>query len=137
MKTSIEIAGMLLIALAALHVGFPRYFRWKDELRGLSLINRQMTYVHTFFIALTVFLMGLLSLSAADELLTTSLGKKVTLGFGVFWSARLVVQFVGYSPHLWRGKRWETIAHITFTLLWLYLSAVYFNAAIGSLKDDL
>ena len=59
MELQLKIIGVLLIALALLHAFFPRYFQWKKELSGLKLINRQMMYVHTFFIALAVFLMGL------------------------------------------------------------------------------
>jgi hypothetical protein len=78
-----------------------------------------------------VFLMGLLCLSSADELIETSLGKKIALGLGVFWSIRLFIQFFGYSADLWKGKAFETIVHILFSLLWAYLSlvfwGVYFN----------
>ena len=56
MERHLEITGILLIGLALLHVVFPRYFKWREELRGVSLITRQILHVHTFFIALTVFL---------------------------------------------------------------------------------
>lgn len=128
MELSIKITGILLICLAMLHGVFPRYFNWKKDLAGLSLINRQMMIVHTFFIALTVGLMGLLCISSAHELVSTSLGKKISLGLAVFWMVRLVIQFVGYSPALWKGKRFETIMHILFTLLWIYLSGIFLAA---------
>ncbi len=98
MELHLRIAGVLLIVLGLAHAGFPRYFAWKKELFGLSLINRQMVYVHTFFIALTVFLMGVLCLTSSAEIAETPLGRKVSLGLAVFWIARLFVQFFGYSP---------------------------------------
>lgn len=112
--------------LAVLHAGFPRYFDWASDLKPLSLINRQMVYVHTLFIALMVLLMGLLCLGCASELIGTPLGRKMAFGLGLFWLARLLVQFFGYSPVLWRGKRFETAIHISFSLLWAYLSAIFF-----------
>ena len=124
----LNIVGWLMILLAIIHVAFPKRFDWKKECGSLSLINRQMMYIHTFFIALVVFLMGALCVSAADDLLNTRLGNKVSLGLFVFWGARLVIQFVGYSPELWRGKRFETIIHIVFSLLWIYFSLVFFLA---------
>lgn len=63
--------------------------------------------VHTFFIALTVILMGLLCLTSANELLQLSLGKKVALGFGLFWGCRLFIQLFVYSAQLWKGKKFE------------------------------
>jgi len=125
MGIHIKITGVILMALALLHLIFPRYFNWEKELPALSLINRQMMVVHTFFIALMVFLMGLLCLSSADELIETSLGKKIALGLGVFWSIRLLIQFFGYSADLWKGKAFETLVHILFSLLWAYVSIVF------------
>jgi hypothetical protein len=129
METHYHIIGVLLMSLALAHLIFPRYFNWRTELRTLSLVNRQMMVVHTFFIALTVFLMGLLCLTSASELITTRLGKKVSLGLGLFWSIRLIVQFFGYSPELWQGKLFETSVHVVFSLLWVYLSVVFWWGA--------
>lgn len=118
------------MALALVHIIFPRYFRWQVELERISLVNRQMMVVHTFFIALTVFLMGLLCLTSATELVHTSLGKKISLGLGIFWTVRLFVQFFGYSSELWKGKPFETTVHILFSGLWLYLSTVFLWVAM-------
>ena len=131
MEIHYKIIGILLITLAFVHIIFPKYFKWKEELKPLSLINQEIMKVHTFFIALVVFLIGLLCLTSSNELINTELGKKVSLGFGIFWSFRLLIQFFGYSSKLWKGKKIETIVHIVFSLLWIYLSyvflSVYFN----------
>ena len=84
-----------------------------------------MMYVHTLFIALLVLLTGLLCLGYTSDLVHTPLGRVVCLGLGIFWFVRLVVQFVGYSAELWRGKRFETAVHVAFSLFWLYLTVVY------------
>jgi hypothetical protein len=82
-------------------------------------------YVHTFFIGLVVFLMGLLCLTSSDDLIKTEFGKRITLGLGIFWTTRLIIQFFGYSPKLWKGKTFETTIHILFSLLWTYLSVAF------------
>ncbi|PUB32788.1 hypothetical protein C8J95_104190 [Elizabethkingia sp. YR214] len=84
-----------------------------------------MMSVHTFFITLTVLLMGILCLTNTKELITTSLGKTISLGFGIFWTVRLIFQFFVYSPVLWKGKKFETIIHVVFSLLWIYLSYIF------------
>lgn len=127
MEIHFKIIGALLLALSVVHVIFPRYFHWKEELRHLSLMNRQMMVVHTFFIALVVGMMGLLCLTSAPALIDTPLGKTICLGLGVFWGIRLVVQLFGYSPDLWRGKPFETVVHIVFTLFWAYLVVVFLS----------
>jgi hypothetical protein len=127
MELQLKIIGILLILLAIIHVIFPRYFNWTTELASLSLVNKQMMYVHTFFIALTVLLMGVLCLTSSTQLIETDLGKKICLGFGVFWAIRLLIQFFGYSSKLWKGKIFETVVHIVFSFLWVYLSYVFLN----------
>jgi hypothetical protein len=125
MELHYKIIGIILIALAFVHVIFPKYFKWKEELKPLSLINQQIMKVHTFFIALVVFLIGLLCLTSSNDLINTELGKKVSLGFGIFWSFRLFIQFFGYSSKLWKGKKMETIVHVIFSFLWTYLSYIF------------
>lgn len=127
MEIHLKVIGILLIVLAFIHVIFPKYFNWKQELASLSLINKQMMTIHTFFIALTVFLIGVLCVTSASEIIETSLGRKLALGLGLFWGIRLVIQFFGYSPELWKGKTFETIVHIVFSCLWIYLTIVFFT----------
>lgn len=131
MVLQLKAIGFLLIILALLHAAFARYFNWRTDFAPVSLINRQMMYVHTFFVALMVLLMGLLCLTSAPELVGTPLGRRVALGCGVFWLARLLIQFFGYSPELWRGKRFETGVHIVFIGFWSYLSAVFLLVGLG------
>ncbi len=131
MEIHIKIIGALLIALAFFHLPFPKYFNWDKELASLSLINRQMMKTHTFFIALTVLLMGLLCLTSSNEMIGTNFGKRISLGFGIFWTIRLYFQFFGYSSELWKGKAFETIIHVLFSLLWTYLSVVFLAAYLN------
>jgi hypothetical protein len=104
MEIHFTIIGFTLILLSIIHVIFPKYFNWDKELNLLSLINKQMIYVHTFFIAITILMIGILCLTSAQELLQTNLGKKISLGLGIFWTLRLFIQFFGYSSVLWKGK---------------------------------
>jgi len=126
MELHLKVIGLLLVSLALVHVIFPKYFNWTDELGKLSLINRQMVYVHTFFIALVLLLIGVLCLTSSTELIETELGNRIAFGLGLFWVTRLFTQFFVYSPALWRGKRFETVIHILFSLLWTYFSFVFF-----------
>ncbi len=134
MEIHFNIIGVLLMGLALVHVIFPRYFHWKEDLQPLRLINRQMMLVHTFFIAVVVFLMGLLCVTSARDLIETRLGRTISLGLGIFWVLRLLVQFFGYSSELWRGKRFETAVHIVFSILWVYLSVVFIGVGLGKLN---
>jgi hypothetical protein len=125
MELHLNIIGYALIPLALVHAIFPKYFNWKEELKSLSLMNRQMMTVHTFFIALTVLLVGVLCVVSAQEIVSTKLGNHIAFGLAVFWSIRLFTQFFWYSSKLWKGKTFETIVHILFSLFWIYMTVVF------------
>jgi hypothetical protein len=131
METHFKIVGILLMLLALVHTVFPKYFNWKEELKPLSLINKQMMRVHTFFIALVVVLTGLLCFTSATDLIQTKLGKTISWGLGIFWTIRLFFQLFIYSSKLWKGKAFETIIHILFSLFWVYLSGLFLRAALS------
>ena len=125
MELHLKIIGIISILLAMVHFIFPKIFNWETELSQLSLINKQLMHVHTFFIALTVFLTGLLCLFCSEDLIETRLGKLVILGLLIFWGFRLLFQFFVYSPELWRGKKTETTVHIIFSIIWIYFNSVF------------
>ncbi len=130
MELQLKIIGFLLIALSILHLFFPARFNWKEEFKQVSLLNRQVMYVHTFFIALVIFLIGLLCITSATEIVGTALGKKISFGLAFFWAVRLYFQFFVYSSLLWKGKQFETCVHILFSVLWIYLTAIFIYIAI-------
>ncbi|UPT66332.1 MAG: hypothetical protein M0D57_17945 [Sphingobacteriales bacterium JAD_PAG50586_3] len=131
MELHLKVIAALLCLLSLIHIGFPRRFNWGEELKPLSLINKQMMEVHTFFVALTVMLIGLLCWFYANELVNNPFGRVIATGLSIFWGIRLLFQFFVYSPKLWRGKRFETIMHIIFSLLWIYLTIVFFSVGLS------
>ena len=82
-------------------------------------------YVHAFFIAFIVLMMGLLCLTSSQDLIETAFGRRIALAFAAFWFMRLIIQFFGYSSKLWRGKAFETSVHIVFSFLWVYFTSVF------------
>jgi hypothetical protein len=129
MEINLKITGCILIVLALIHAIFPKYFNWSNELRTISLVNKQIMYIHTFFIALILFLIGLLCLTSWGDIVKTELGNRIALGLSFFWMIRLFIQFFGYSPELWKGKKLESSVHIIFSILWIYFSSVFFYIA--------
>lgn len=126
MNIHLNVIGVILCLLSFVHIIFPSYFNWKEELPRLSLMNRQMMQVHTFYIALTVFFIGLLCIFFNFELINTDFGNKICLGLFLFWFIRFIFQIFVYSSELWKGKLFETIVHIVFTIFWAYMSFVFF-----------
>lgn len=126
MEGVLRLTGMSLIALALAHVAFAKRLGWKDDFANVSLVNRQIFYVHCLFLCLTLILMGLLCLVWPETLLHASpLGRIVAGGLCLFWLCRLLAQWLVYDSRLWRGKRFETWVHVIFTGVWTYYTALF------------
>ena len=109
LMTCLRIGGTILLLLALAHFSFAERFHWAEELPRLSLINRQIFLVHTFFIAMVVTMMGILSLVFPELLVDRSpLARLVLAGLAIFWGTRLVFQWFVYDRALWRGDRFNT-----------------------------
>jgi hypothetical protein len=131
LHTHLQIVGVLLLTLGSGHFFFGRYFGWNEELASLSLLTRQVFFVHSFFIALILALLGICSVFYADTLLTPNALSPVLLaGIVVFWVSRLLVQLFVYDSRIWRGRRFYTAMHIVFSLMWTYFVATYSAALL-------
>lgn len=115
-----------MLMLAAAHAYFPKRFGWKEDLRQLSLVNRQIFLVHCLFVVLVLVMFGLLSLFCAESLTQPGLlARAVLSGLVFFWTARLFVQLFIYDPKLWKGNSFNTTMHVLFSLMWTYYGTVY------------
>lgn len=122
----LQAVGVFEIVLALTHFAFARHFNWQTETSRLSLLNRQIFYVHTFFICVVLILFGLLNIACTTELLTrSSLAKFVLGGITVFWVLRWLFQFFVYDRRLWKGNRFNTSMHMVFASTWTYFAGVY------------
>ena len=125
----LRLVGLALVAMGLVHAVLPRLIGWPADLAGTTLLTRQVSYAHLFFIGLTCVLLGALPLAFAPELLgggplpTALLG-----GQAVFWGLRWVMQFAYFSPRLWRGDPLRTAAHLGLALLWTWVAAVFGTA---------
>lgn len=128
MKVLLIIAGSMQVALAFAHLAFPARFRWKEEAARMSRLNEQIFHVHTFFLCLALVLFGVWTAVLAPQL---AAGDHAILSGGIafFWFCRLIAQWFIYDTALWRGKTFETIVHIGFSLIWIFFTGLYAWAA--------
>ncbi len=122
----LRVAGVGLILLAGFHVPLGRHLKWREEAERLSPANASIFCVHAFFICFVLVMMGLPCLLDPMVFLESSrAGAWLTWSFSVFWTIRLFFQWFVYPWNLWRGKTMETVAHVWFTIVWLYLAALF------------
>jgi len=131
----LQVVGVLLMVLGLSHVFFNRYFGWDVELTRVSLFTRRVFFVHTFFIAMTVTMMGAFCAVYAGVLVEPQvLSRAILAGMVVFWGSRLVAQFTAYESAIWRGDRFRTRMHVAFSILWVYVTGTFGIALVRSLR---
>jgi hypothetical protein len=128
----LQVAGVLMLGLAAAHLVLPRALGWPVELQGVSLLTRQVSYVHTYFIGLMCGLFGLAATVLARDLVRVAPGGAsdrtavaILVAATAVWGSRLVAQLVVFDPALWRGRALTVLGHGAFVVLWTYLTVVF------------
>ena len=123
---NLRVAGVVILALAAAYPVYPRYFRWREELQAVSLLTRQIFFVHCGFIVMLLALQGGLLVAVPDSLLESSTAAVALLvGLTAFWLYRLIAQLFIFDRRLWKGNSFHTAMHVAFTAMWCYLSGTF------------
>ena len=121
--------GQLCVLVASALV--PIRLNWREELRSLSRLHRQMYWIYGGYIVLAIIGLGLISVFNARELASGSGLARGFCGFvAVFWGVRLSLQCVlDVKEHLnsWRLK----LGYALLSVFFAYFTAVYAWAAMG------
>ena len=122
----LRLAGVVMASLVVVNLMVPGRFHWREEMSRLSLVNRQIFQAHSVFLVLTLALFSALLLTCGPALLEpTRLSRAVLAGLTVFWGLRMLMQWYFYSPSIWRGHRFNTVMHYTFSVVWVYFTTVF------------
>jgi len=122
MKTLIYIGGIYHIAFALFHLLFWRLFDWNNDLKALSLINRNVMQIMNLRLIFVFLVFAYVSFFHANELLTTKIGKVLLFAIALFWFLRAVEQRVFFGL--------KTNLSIAFFVIFLFGSAIYFYPAL-------
>ncbi|MFE6886785.1 hypothetical protein [Streptomyces sp. NPDC057694] len=134
LTVQLRLVGLALIVMGLVHAVLPRVLDWPGDLRASSLLTRQVSYAHLFFIGLTCTLLGVLPLAFAPDLLTGApLPTFLLCAQTLFWGLRWIMEFAYFSPRLWRGHRLRTAGHAALAVLWTWVTGVFVVAAARTL----
>ena len=122
--------GQLGILIASALVPFR--LNWRDELRCLSRLHRQMYWVYGGYVVLSIVAFAMLSIFNSGELAS---GSGLARGFcayvAVFWGIRVALQAVfDVKAHL--TAWWLRAGYFALTLMFAAFTIVYTWAALQS-----
>jgi len=131
LESLLRAAGILQFGILIGSAMVPGVLEWRTALRPLDRLLRQVIWVHGAFVVLTIVGFGIISLIQAENLAAGSpLARSMCTLMGVFWLARLAVQFFFFDAreHLFH---WALrLGYHSLTVAFAYLSVVYLWAAV-------
>jgi hypothetical protein len=132
LQSLIVVSGVLHFGTLLASAAVPSVLDWRRELSKLDRLSRQLIWVHGLFIVLVIIGFGTLTFFWPHELAShTPLARAVCGLIGLFWAARLLVQFLVFDakPHL---KNWFLrLGYNCLTAVFIYQAAVMSWAALG------
>jgi hypothetical protein len=127
----IFMGGILHFGILLASAMVPQVLDWKTSLNKLDGLLRQLVWVHGAFIVLVIVGFGLLSVLFAHDLASgTPLARGVCLFIGLFWTARLIVQFFVFDAKPYLKTPFLKVGYHGLTVVFLYHAIVYSVAAI-------
>ena len=115
-----------MIALALSHVGLSKLLAWREDTKSLKPINQQVFIVHTIFLAVGIFLLGLVCLLDADALMEkTTLGLVGSACFAMCWLSRLLCQIFIFRSEITSDKRINGSLHAAGMALWVFYTGLF------------
>ena len=123
--------GVAQLGVLAASALVPFQLNWRDDLRSLSRLHRQMYWVYGGYVVLSIVAFALLSIFNARELAGGGRLARGVCGYiAVFWGVRLVLQGVfDVTEHL--TAWWLKVGYLILSVLFAFFTVVYGLAALA------
>jgi hypothetical protein len=131
----ILIGGLLHFGILCASALVPKVLDWRASLRQVDKLSRQLIWVHGAFIVLVIVAFGLLSILFAGDLAAgTPLARGMCGFIGLFWAARLGVQFFVFDAKPYLVNLFLKAGYYGLTLVFAYQTVVYSWAAFSPMS---
>jgi hypothetical protein len=129
LKILILLSGIGHIGLSLVSPLIPKMLHWNEGLKDLKPLLRQMFWTYAAYILVINFCFGLVSVIGTAELLNqTFLAKAVCLFIGLYWLARVFVQFFYFDKTDAPKGLIFTLGEIALVGLFVGFTLVYLGA---------
>jgi hypothetical protein len=126
----IVVAGFAQLSVLLASALVPFRLKWRDELRGLPRLHRQMYWVYGGYVVLSIVAFAVLSISNSRELAG---GSGLARGFcayvAIFWGVRLGLQAV-FDVKVHITAWWIRTGYLVLTMMFAGFTILYAWAAL-------
>jgi len=123
-------AGLGQLGVLCASALVPFRLNWREDLRPLSRLHRQMYWVYGGYVVLAIVAFALLSIFNAHELAAGGgLARGVCGYIAIFWGVRLGLQAV-FDVKAYLTAWWLRLGYFVLTLLFAAFTLVYALASL-------
>ena len=131
----LRVAGVLHFAILLASALTPGALDWRNNLAKLHPLLRRMFWVYGAFIVLVIVNFGILTLAHADAMAAgMPMARALCTFIGLFWLARLGVQFFVFEPGPFLTNWFYKIGYHGLTVVFTYFVLVYGWVALANPK---
>ncbi len=123
----LQTAAATQLAVAGANLFLVRILGWRESLRQLPLLVREVFHVHLWFISFTLAMFAILTWRFAEEMASGADPALRWLAGAMagFWALRTLLQVVYYSPSHWWGQTARTLIHVACLVIYGGLASLY------------
>ena len=126
LNTALTLAGIAHFGILIASANAPKALNWKETLKPLPPLLRQMFWVYGWFIVLVIVSFGTITLVHTDALASgVPLARWMCGMIAVFWGVRLIVQFFIFDAKPFLTNWFYTAGYHGLTIVFIFLTAVY------------
>ncbi len=125
LETGLAVAGWSLVALCVGSLWIPQVLGWRDRLRGLPPLMREMWWTYSAYVWASHAFFAVLALGFGDWLMGGSGAATAMSSFMyIWWAVRLWLQFFGFDLSEAESSRGKRVAKHLLTALFIGLVAL-------------
>jgi len=133
LQTWILLIGFAQLGVLVASALVPFQLNWREALRPLPKLHRQMYLVYGGYVVLGILALGLTCIFCAEQLAQGSpLARAFCIYGASFWGIRLALQGV-FDAKPFLTKWWTIAGYHLLSAIFILCTAVYIWAAAGSL----
>jgi len=80
--------GVYCLGFAVFHLAFWKLFRWREDLRSLTFVNRAIVQILNLCLTFVFVVFAVPSLAMPGEMVNTDLGRMLLMLIAIFWLLR-------------------------------------------------